>query len=40
MNIQQDLNGKPKEFIFGDGGKPRKPRILQDPDKEATVRLK
>jgi len=41
MNMQQDLDGKPKEFFFGDGPKKqRKLRILQDPDKEVTLRLK
>lgn len=40
MDVQQGLDGKPKEFLFGDSKKPRKPRILQDPDKEVTLRLK
>ena len=37
MDIQKDLDSKPKEFFFGDGRKPRKPRILQDPNKEVTL---
>jgi len=40
MNVQQGLDGKPKEFFFGDGGKQRKPRIIQDPDEEVILRLK
>jgi len=34
MKVQQGLDGKPKEFIFGDGPKKqRQPRIIQDPNK-------
>lgn len=40
MNVQQDLDGKPKEFLFGDGRKQRKPRTMQDPNEEVTLRLK
>lgn len=39
MNVQQGLDGKPKEFFFGDGKQQRKARTIQDPDKEVIMRL-
>jgi len=40
MKVQQGLDGKPKEFFFGDGKKQHKPRIIPDPDEDVTLRWK
>lgn len=37
MFVQKDLTGKPKEFLFGSGLEPKKPRGITNPHDDTEL---